>query len=109
MLLEVHEHVDERVAHRARGGEGARVIAIFPHAPPPAERAVHGTGNADGEATHTTRERTGMVCLGDEVEVVVLDGELNDAKARARRRRERTADRREDAGGAKAAKRRDRS
>jgi len=103
MLPEVHQNVHERVAHRAGRGERPSVVSVAPHASPTAERAVDGLCDADGEAADSARERPPGVGLGDEMDVIVLHGKLNDPEIPARRRGQRVAHEREDARRAQAA------
>ena len=50
VLPRVHEHVDERIADRARRSELARVVLLAPESPARAERAIHGSRDADVRA-----------------------------------------------------------
>jgi hypothetical protein len=81
MFPPVLQDVDERKTHFARGCERPRVIAVPPHRPPPAESAVHRTREPDREALNAPRERAAIVRFEDEMDVVRLDGELEDAEA----------------------------
>ena len=98
MLPEIHQDVHESVPDHARRREITCVIAVGPDSPAPAERAVHGSGQADGETTNAAGEQATVLRLGDEVNVVVLDAEFDDAKLAVRRCRDRRAHGREDAG-----------
>ena len=102
MLLEIHEDVHEGVAYGTWGCERPCVIAIAPDAPSAAEGAVHGTCGANREATNAARERARVLRFGDEVNVIVLHGVLDDAEVAAWRGREGAAARRKDASGAQA-------
>ena len=66
------------MAHRAGRGERPGVVSVAPHTSPAAEREVDRLCDADGEATESARERPPGVGLGDEMNVIVLYGELND-------------------------------
>ena len=72
------------MAHGARGRQGPGVVAVGEDLPAAAERAVHRTGNANGEAADSARERPPVFGLGDEMDVVVLDGELENPELRVR-------------------------
>ena len=106
---EIHQHVHERVPHRSRGGEWAGVIAILPHAAVPPEGAVDRPCYADGEAAKAPAERPRIVGLDDEMQVIVLHAELEDAEAAVGGRGEGTADGREDPLGSQATDRRTRA
>src|SRR5437773_7593482 len=103
MLPEVHQYVNQAVADLPGRGERPGVVSVAPHASPAAERDVDGLCHADGEAAESARERPPGVGLGDEMNVIVLHGELNDPEIRARRRGQGAAHAREDAGRTQAA------
>lgn len=86
MLAEVGQHVHERVAHRARRRKGARMIPISPDASAAAEDTVHGAREADGETAYATRQRACMLGLRDQMDVIILHGELDDPEMCARGR-----------------------
>ena len=106
---EIHQHIHERVPHRARGGEWAGVIAILPHGAAPAEGAVDRPCYADGEAAKAPAERPRIVRLDDEMHMIVLHAELEDSEAAVGGRGEGTADGREDPLGSQATDRRTRA
>ena len=68
-----------------------------------AERAVHRARNADGETADSAGERPPRVRLGDEMNVIVLDAELNDPEIRARGNGQSAVHVREHTGGTQAA------
>ena len=103
MLPKIHQHINNSVTHRARRRERTGVEPVRPYRAPAAEGAVDAAGDPDGEATESARERPPRLGLGDEMHVIVLHGELNDTKIRARRRDERAAHEWEYAGSAEAA------
>src|SRR5205809_1137873 len=76
VLLAIHQYVNQGVAHRPRGGERPGMVAIPPHGPVPAERAVRRPRHADGKAPDAAAERPLVVGLDDEMEMVILDAEL---------------------------------
>jgi hypothetical protein len=57
-------------------------MAIAPHASARAtdHLAVDAHGHADGEAAHAAREHGGVVGLDEEVQVIGLNGVVDDAK-----------------------------
>jgi hypothetical protein len=73
------------------------MVAIPPDPSTPAESTIHRSGGADGQALQATAERVWCVGLHQQVEVIALDGELDDAKPLTGGRRERLADGGEDA------------
>ena len=73
MLLEVHQDVDERMPDRPRGGERADVVTIIPDRAAATEGAVHSACEPDGEPSHATRQERAVICLDDEVDMIVLD------------------------------------
>jgi len=83
MLAAVHQYVDQRVAHRPGRGERTSVIAILPDGTPAVERAVHGPRYADGEAPDAAGERPPVVRLGDQMQMIILDAEVQEAEAPA--------------------------
>jgi hypothetical protein len=109
VLAAVHQDVHECVAHRPGRGERAGVIPVGKDAPSAAEGAIDGASDADGEAAHARRESAGVIRFGDEVNVIGLDRELDDPKARTRRGRKGALHGREDPVGAETPKRRDRA
>jgi hypothetical protein len=78
MLAEIHQDVDQCVAHRPRRREGAGVEPVVPHATATAQHAVHGAREADGESADSSRKRVPVFGLRDEMDMVVLYGKLHD-------------------------------
>ncbi len=78
VLVAVEEHVGERVADLTRGAKRAAVPAIAPDRTTPPQSAIEPTRNADGEPTHAGAERYPIRCLDQQVDVVALDGKVND-------------------------------
>jgi hypothetical protein len=97
MFFEVHQNVHQRVAHGARCRERPRMVAIAPNPSPAPERAIHRTREANREAADSARERVFICGLRDEMDMVVLDAELDDAERAVRRRCQRAALRAPDA------------
>jgi len=88
MLPEVEENVDEAIAHFARRGEGARMIAIAPDGTPAAPDAIEGACCPAGEAVETAAQLVGGARFYEQVNVVGLDGEVHDAESVGGRARE---------------------
>lgn len=81
MLAGVVEDVHEGVADLPRRRELAVEIAIRPHrATRSSVRTIDRARHADTEPLHTARERAPVVRLDDEVKVITLHGELEEAK-----------------------------
>jgi hypothetical protein len=63
----------------------ARVVFAAPDRSDSAERSVEGTGRPDAKPRHAEGQRSLVGGLNDRVDVIDLDGELNDPKFVARR------------------------
>jgi len=87
VLASVHQHVDNPNANHAGRFQRARVISIAPDRPANAERTIHCARQPNREPSHPAREHVPIRRLDDEVRVIVLDRELDDAKRVADRRR----------------------
>ena len=97
VLLEIVQHVDERVAHFTRRPQQPGVVSVPPHrAAAPAE-PVHEAGYPDGQPAHTTLEPRRPIRFDQQVQMILLDAELQNAKARRRARAKRGLDRHEKA------------
>src|SRR6266478_3002604 len=77
----VREHVVASVPRLPWGAQQVRVVAIGEDLSAPAHDAVQGPGHANLQALHGARERELVGCLDDEVDVVPLHGEVNEAEA----------------------------
>jgi hypothetical protein len=86
--VRIHQHVNERVPHRPRRGQRARVAAVTPDRTSPTQRTVDRAGDADRQPAHSATEREFAVCLDDQMQVIILHAELNDTKAASRRARQ---------------------
>jgi hypothetical protein len=80
VLAEIEKDVGEPAPDLARGAERVGMIALLPHCPAPAQRMVNGPCTADREPLNAAGERAGVVRLDDQVNVVRLHRELDDAK-----------------------------
>src|SRR5207249_52743 len=77
----VVQAVNQGIADLPWVREIATMIAVGPYAPASAsDGGVEKAIRAHGEALHAAREGVVVVGLDDEMEVIVLDGELDDAK-----------------------------
>jgi len=76
----VEEHVRERVADLPRRPQDVGVVAVGQHGSAPAHHPVEAKGDAARERLRAARERPHVVRLGDEVQVVTLDGEVDGAE-----------------------------
>jgi hypothetical protein len=102
MLAAVHQHVDESISDRPQRRECPGVIAIAPHGAAASERTIDGPRDTNGETANTADESVAVVRLRDQVQVIVLNAEVDDAEAVPRSHGKGTADRRKDAGGPQA-------
>ena len=80
MLLEIHQHVDDRMASLPGGLERPGVIAVAPHPSPAPQGAVDGPRRADGQATGPAGEGTLVLGFQEEMEVVTLHREMHHAE-----------------------------
>jgi hypothetical protein len=92
MLPPVVEHVDERVAHLAWSTKEPGVKTIHPDASVATERTVDGFGDADGESLEPAGESHGRVRFDEQVQMVPLDAEVNNAETHAARGRQGATD-----------------
>src|SRR5262249_53560506 len=83
-----------------------RVISVIPDASTTSEYPIDGPRDADGEAAHAPRQRLPVIGLHQQMEVIVLDGVLNDPEAGMGPRSQGRADDREHAASPQAADRR---
>jgi hypothetical protein len=81
----VLEYVDERVSNLAWRRQSPGVMAIAPDHSVSAESAIHRPCNADRKSLESACERRGPVRLHQQVQMIRLHRELEDAKARSRR------------------------
>lgn len=68
------------------------MIAIAPHTAAATEHAVDGTRDADGKALHAAHESGPCIGFDEEVDMIPLHAELENAKAQRRACGERVAD-----------------
>src|SRR5262249_6037945 len=96
MLTHVLQDVDEGVSHFARGPECPGMISVAPETSVPAENPVDSLREPDGESLEATGERFSTVRLDDHVEVIGLDGKLENTESPPGTLREAAAQDRED-------------
>ena len=92
VLLPILENVEQASPHLERCPKCVRMVAAFPHRPPPAADVVDGPGDAHGEPLYALGQRGGLVRLNDQMKMVHLDAPLDDAKDAIRGGRQRRAD-----------------
>jgi hypothetical protein len=80
VLAEVLEDVDEGIPNLARLPQHVRVIPSIPNAPSPSQHAVDGSRDANGNALHTAREPRRRIRLHEQMEMIGLDAEVDEAK-----------------------------
>jgi hypothetical protein len=81
VFLRVGEDVAEGVADGARSGEGAAVPAFGKNAAGAKEQPIEVARAADGEAPESGDQGAAIVGFDDEVDVIGLDGEVDDAES----------------------------
>jgi hypothetical protein len=80
VLDPVRDDVHERIAHFARRPKRVYVVTVRPDATTAAEQAVDAARDAHGKALHAPREERTIVRLDEQVNVVRLHAEMNNAK-----------------------------
>src|SRR5579859_2225689 len=90
VLAPVHDDVDDRVSHFPRRSNVARVVPISPESPPSADQPVDTPGHAHRKSTDAACNGNLVVRLDEQVNVVVLHGEVNHAKPCPRRAPDRS-------------------
>lgn len=85
VLHAVGEHVDEGVTYLGRCRQVVSVIAVAPHAAPPAPQhvSIETPRRADREGSHPAREQRLRLRLDDEMHVIGLHRVVHDTKALA--------------------------
>src|SRR5262249_12233090 len=81
----------ERVPHFPRRRERPRVEAIVPDLSRAPDQAIDGAREPNRHAPQPARERTLVVPLHEQMDVVLLHGIVHDAKPRSRRPSQRSA------------------
>lgn len=76
----VQQDIGQAMAHLARRCERPAVISIPPHGSAPAKHPVHRAGHADNQASDPSPERSLIISLDDQMEVIVLHTEVEQAE-----------------------------
>ena len=95
--------LDEGMPERPRRGERAGVVPITPDRAAPTDGVVDRACEPDSEPPHAARQARAVLCLDDQVDVIVLDRVMDDPEPAVGGRGQPTPDGREDPGGAEAA------
>ena len=93
MLADVENHIDDSIAYFARRRERASMITTRPYRASSAQNAIGRARHPNGQGRHASAERLPVVSLHEEVHVVVLYREVQDAKPGARSLRESATNR----------------
>jgi len=80
VLPKVEQDVDQAATRLGGCAESARVIATAPDVAAPADGTIDGLGAAGGQALQPPHEGHRMIALDDEVNVIALDREVDDAE-----------------------------
>ena len=78
MLPEIHQDVHDGMAGLAWRGQRTGVVAVAPHGALAGESVVDCAGRPDGEATRSAGQRSLILGLHEEMQVVALDREVHD-------------------------------
>jgi hypothetical protein len=97
VFAKIEEHIDDPGPHLARRFQGPGVVPLGPHLAPPPDGAVDGARTPHGESLDTADQPQPFVGLGDQVNVILLNREMNDAKIALGRCRQGPAHRAEGA------------
>ena len=91
MFSHVVEHVSQSISHLARRLQDVDVKSLTKNLAGSTNHSVDGPRYPDGEPLHPQGEGGRVLGLHDEVEVVRLDGELDEAETEAVLTRDQTA------------------
>ena len=80
MFSRVVQHIDQRITHRPRGRENTGVIAVTKDASFASPQSIHGASNPYEQTLHAPAESFAVVRFDDEVEVIALNREVDEAK-----------------------------
>jgi len=83
VLASIEQDVTEREANGAWRAKGARMVTVSEDAAASGEFVVDGARHANAEALHSAREYFLIVRFGDQVEMVALDGVVDETEAKA--------------------------
>src|SRR5262245_32085987 len=77
----IAQDVEEGMADLARRAQHAQVIPVIEDLPAPVVDAIEPTSDAHGEALHAARQGAGAFGFADEVEVVGLNGVMDEPES----------------------------
>jgi hypothetical protein len=80
VFSKILQHVDECVTHLARRRERPRVISVGPHLTAPSEEAIGRLGDAYRKALEAAPERDVSVAFDEQMDVIGLHAELEQAE-----------------------------
>ena len=80
MLSKIEEDVDQSVADLPWGRQRAGMVPVAPHGPAPPPDAIERAGHATGEAIDAGTQAVAGGRLHDEMNVIGLNREMDDAK-----------------------------
>jgi hypothetical protein len=77
-MLHVMDYIDDRDTYRARAAQRAGYVSVAKHATSPARDAVQAAGEPNGKTLDAAHERDPVVGLDDHMDMVGLDGIVDD-------------------------------
>jgi hypothetical protein len=80
MLLTIHQNINQTMTNFSRRSKRACVKPFAPNGAPPRDGAVISACEAHDQANHATRKGRVVVGLYQEMKMIVLHGEVHDAK-----------------------------
>jgi hypothetical protein len=81
VFSKIREHVDEGVSHLPRRREKTTMPAVGPETTMAPQEIVHVAGDADYETAEAGRQSLAVARFGNQVDVVPLNGEMEDPEA----------------------------
>jgi hypothetical protein len=82
VLAEIADDVDERVSDFTRRAKQARVISFGPYRATPTKQAVDRFRQADRQTLHTASEARRLIRFCDQMQMILLNAESQDAEGR---------------------------
>jgi hypothetical protein len=83
MLPPVLQDVHESETNLPRSFERAGMVAVAPDAPASSESPVDGLGYADCQPLNSASQRVTVLCLDEQVHVILLHREVQESEVRA--------------------------
>ena len=80
MFLAIHQDIDEAVTDFSRGSNRARMKTFAPNGALARESAVTCACEANGQTNHPARKRSAIVGFYQQMKMIVLHAEMDDAK-----------------------------